>query len=40
VRPGVRVAAASAEHQAQVTSDAQGAFRFEALPAGPTAIGP
>lgn len=34
VKSGVRVAATSAGHQAQVTSDAQGAFRFEALPAG------
>jgi hypothetical protein len=34
VKAAVKVAAASSEHQVQATSDAQGGFRFEALPPG------
>jgi hypothetical protein len=33
-RSGVRVSAAGERHQAQVVTDAQGAFRLEALPPG------
>jgi hypothetical protein len=34
VKAGVKISASSSEHQAQATSDAQGAFRLEALPPG------